>query len=514
MTDQYRISALIELFHEGKYDELFQQLQQLIELSPDEALLWKLLGSTLLAKSQYHLGIVILEKALTLSSEDCELYTNLAFGLNEINRQEEAEQACRKALAIRKDFSHAYNNLGLALHKQHRFEEAEAAYRQAMEISPNDASVRNNLGSLLRSLGRIEEANNSFSKALKASELPAPYNNQTELNEARFNIAHLELLVGRFKQGWQNYEARLRFKESPLHLATLPQWRGEPNSYKDSLLIYAEQGLGDMVHFARFLPELKQRFSRVACIVYKELHKIFELSFPDIEFIPIAKPIRHAEELQKIEAGFHWGCPFMSLPLALGIDDEKKIPNKIPYLKVLAEWAPWANFLEDETKPKIGIVWESSLRNATGLQRSISLEYLVPLLILENYTWVSLQYPSKPEAIASWGDAFEMHNMMDRVKDFSDTAKLISMLDLIITVDTSVAHIAGALGKPVWLLNRFDGDWRWLKGRQTSPWYPSMRIFTQTVYGDWPRLIEEIAANLTEYFPKKPQKKWGLYKLR
>jgi hypothetical protein len=271
----------------------------------------------------------------------------------------------------------------------------------------------------------------------------------------------------------------------------LPLWKGQTETWADGLLVFAEQGLGDVIQMARYLPLVAQRFARLSVVMSQSpLIRLFRESFsPDIEFL---------NAIPKDQSAWQWQCPTLSLPRAFGTTVDN-VPAEIPYLRARAEWAELWRSRFDRLPAghlKVGLAWAGDGKHKSDAKRSLDLHRLAPLLRQENVAWVSLQKGGVAGGVAATPDALPIADWMSDAHDMADTAGLISLLDLVITVDTSIVHLACALGKPVWMFNRFEGEWRWIRGRNDSPWYPGLRIFTQDSAGDWVGVIRAVGNEL------------------
>jgi len=419
-------------------------------------------------------------------------------------RHTEAGQLISAALALNPANAPAHNNLANALFAQDRLEEAIAGYRRALELDPGYADARTNLAARLSNLagrlsdlGRPDEAVAHCKEALALRpELAEAHNNLGNAHQARGDIDAAEasyrralelkpdfaaakvnlglsrLLRGDYAAGLPLFESRfVAFGRVPFDAAQ--RWSGEKVRRK-SLLLWSEQGLGDSIMMIRYLPLLKERgFERV--IIYTH---------------PALVRLLGGVSSREPAPAFDLHCPMMSLPLVFGSRLET-IPAKVPYLKIEA-----SKKLKDLPSRKVGISWAGTKENRKNALRSLRLAQLAPLFDVPGVSFVSLQKGDGAEELA--GAPWKITNRMDECADLADTAALIGELDLVITVDTAIAHLAGALGKPVWMLNRFESEWRWLRGREDSPWYPTLRLFNQPKLGDWATPIARIAAALKE----------------
>lgn len=380
------------------------------------------------------------------------------------------------SLAINPMAGAAQSNLGNLLLAQGRFEEAAARYRRALELRPELSTAANTLGTALRAMGRIDEAIDWYHRCL---ELTPNY------PEAHNNLGMALLEKGDWTRGWEECEWRwmsAEFGEAPRDFRR-PQWRGEAAAGR-TLLIHAEQGFGDTLQFCRYAPMAAARGLRVILEAPKPLARLLG-SLAGVDRI-----VTTGEALPP----FDLHCPMMSLPLAFGTT-LATVPGGTPYLSPdRADVAAWSRRLDALARPgpRVGLVWAGNPRKrnlaveALDRRRSISPDRLSPLFEVPGLHFFSLQKdgPAPPPHLP-------LIDVMTEIRDFADTAALVANLDLIISVDTAVAHLGGALGQPVWLLNRYDTCWRWMRNRDDSVWYPLLRQFRQPAPGDWDSAISE-----------------------
>jgi tetratricopeptide (TPR) repeat protein len=390
-------------------------------------------------------------------------HNNLGATLRSLGRPAEAAQAFSTALKLQPVYAEASNNLGTALCELGRFEDSIPCYIAALRANPNYPKGLCNLGSALRDLRRFDESLQCLSQALRLS---------PDFAEAHFNAAQLLLLTGRLGDGWPEFEWRAQLPKAVRRNFVAPAWRGGPTGDR-VVLIHAEEGLGDTIQFCRFVPELTEAGHRVVLEVQPPLRRLLS-ALPGIDAIVAAGEALPPHDLQ---------CPLLSLPLILGCTLET-IPARPPYLGAADDAAArWGQRLAGLPGRRVGLAWAGNRDYAIDRRRSITLDRLAPLASAPGVAFISLQKGDAAREAAPAGLA--LHDWTDELTDMAETAALIASLDLVISVDTAVAHLAGALGKPVWLLNRFDSDWRWLLDREDSPWYPAMRIFRQSRPGDW-----------------------------
>jgi len=339
-------------------------------------------------------------------------------------------------------------NLGATLLPQHRFAEAERAFRAALVLDPDNAAIQHRLGNLLQATGRWDEVEGYYLAALRLD---------PGLLRARIDLAHLYLGQGDFARGWPLFEARRGLGDAHFRAPPLPnEWQGEPLEGR-RLLVWPEQGFGDQIQFARWAPELARRGADVTLVTRPELARLFESL--DV------RVLAEAERLEIAEPDY-W-TPIASLPLRLGASAEALPPG--PYLAPPA--AARARWTGSVAKGAVGLMWQG--RATPNPHRSLPSRDVLAPLAQAGATLVDLD--PAPES------------------DFADTAAIVEQLDLVVTVDTAVAHLAGALGKPCWvLLPWLNSDWRWMQGRSDSPWYGSARLFRQPSHGDWDSVVAQV----------------------
>jgi len=416
-------------------------------------------------------------RALALDPHSPDAYNNLGILMQRTGRAAEAEAALRQALALAPAFAQAHNNLGNILKENDRLADAILAYRQAVELQPLYADAHNNLGTALKETGQFDAAQASYGRALEI----APDNADARLNHAMFL-----LLQGDLRRGWQEYESRWKTTGAKLPPYSQPLWHGAIDPAGKTIFLHSEQGFGDTLQFIRYAKLLAARGATVYAGVPSELKTLIATCPGVARVFDSGDPI----------PSFDYHCPLMSLPLAF--DTElATIPAAVPYLASNPDKAAWwRNRLGPTSGLRVGIVWAGNARrhnpsvHAVDRQRSLHVERYAPLLALPGITFFSLQVGTEAALQAKAHPV--IIDFSTDLLDFSDTAALIGELDLVISVDTAIAHLAGALGKPVWMLNRYNTCWRWLIERDDSPWYPSMRIFRQAQPGDWDEVIYRV----------------------
>jgi tetratricopeptide (TPR) repeat protein len=415
------------------------------------------------------------EKAIALKPVFAEAHTSRGNILQEMRRLEEALASHDQAIALRPDFAEAHNNRSIALTYMMRLEEALASCDKAIALTPNYAEAYNNRGNILQDLKRFEEALVAYEKAVALKpDYGVAYNNR----------AYLLLLMGRLDEGWREHEWRKKKRDGPIAANTYdqPLWLGEENIEGKTIFAWWEQGFGDTIQFCRYAKLLEARGTKVVMSVQSPLLALVKSISPTIEVI------------DHDAAEFDYHCPLMSLPLGFHTSLDS-IPSEPRYLTADAELrVAWEGRLPSKTKPRIGVVWSGSASHGI-YNRSIPLETFMALLH-PGAEWICLQKEINDNDLVMLGQDGRVIFFGDDLRDFSDTAAVIDLLDLVITIDTSTAHLAGALGKPVWILLPYSADWRWLLDRNDSPWYPSVRLFRQREIGNWNHIVEDVKTEL------------------
>jgi Flp pilus assembly protein TadD len=472
----------------GRLPEAEIAYRRALELRPDYADAYNNHGNLFLQTNRLLEAEAAYRRAIELRPDYANAHNNLGNLLLRTNRLPEAEAVYRRALALKPNYANAHANLGVLLSTLRRLPEAEAAYRRALELKPDHIDAHNNLGHVLRETRRLPAAEAAYRRALEL---------KPDFADARWNLGLLLLALGRYAEAWPCYESRYdpSRKEVVTEIPDLPypQWRGEPLLGK-SLVILPEQGFGDEIQFARYVPLLKMLgAARVTLVCPCSLNTLLSTVAGADAVTNVGQPLPTHD---------YWAFA-LSLPLHVGTT-LANIPGTLPYLHappdLLAQWG--------EQLPtrglKVGLVWKGSPALKNDASRSLpGLAALAPLWAVPGITFVSLQKGQGEEEARNAPPGQPLLHLGANIRDFADTAAIVAQLDLVICVDTAIAHLAGALGRPCWVLLPIYGtDWRWLLDRVDSPWYPSvMRLFRQSRLDDWPETICEVAAAL---------KTWGL----
>jgi Tfp pilus assembly protein PilF len=418
------------------------------------------------------------DKALSLKSDHWEAFNNRGNVLQGLGRFDDAIADYSKAISLKPDYVDALSNRGAALKELQQFDEAMVDCNRALSLKPDYVEALNNRGNLLQELRYFDEAMSDYNKAISL---------KPDYAEAHWNKSLQLLKQGEFPLGWELYEWRWKKTSAPLLVRkfTQPLWLGKENLCNKTILLHCEQGLGDTIQFSRYAAEV----SKLGC------RTILEVQEPLFELM---KGIEGADELIVNGAdlpSFDFYCPLMSLPLAMGTTLET-IPSGKPYLRSNDDkLAKWSSRLGQKSKPRVGIVWSGNTKHTNDHNRSIALEKILSA-VPEDYELVSLQKEVRDADRNALEQSEELRHFGAELGDFTDTAALCELMDIVVSVDTSVAHLAGALGKPVNLLLPYNSDFRWLLDRHDSPWYPSMKLFIQGPDMLWEPVFEKVNIDL------------------
>jgi tetratricopeptide (TPR) repeat protein len=457
---------------QGQNAEALKLIKAALRQRPNEVVALANCGAVLNELRRFDETLAVCAKAIALKPDHAEAHNNCGLALKELKRAPEALASFERAITLKPNYVDALNNRGTALHALRRFEEALASYDAAIALRPNYAEALNNRGITRYELKRLGEALTDFDKAIAL---------KPQYAHAHWNRAQLRLLTGDFDRGWAEHEWRLQSNAFLQRDFPQPLWLGNEAIDGKTILLHAEQGLGDTIQFCRYVPLVAERGARVILEVQDPLRRLVSGLAGAAQIISKGDPL----------PAFDCQCPLLSLPLALQTRLET-VPSRMPYLHALPEASnDWAALLGPKSRPRIGIAWSGNPGHRKDQDRSISLHALLPLLTVDA-TFVSLQKDVRPAEVALLDRTGEILDFATSLNDFSDTAALLSRLDLVVTVDTSIAHLAGALGKPVWVLLSYVPDWRWLLDRDDSPWYPTARLFRQDDSRTWDGAITRV----------------------
>lgn len=470
-----------------QFDEAEQCYLQALRFSPAQPETHNNLGALYMDNKRLEQARIAYMRALILRPEYENAHINLAHVFHEMGKPELAEIGARRMLALCPDDADAQNGLGNCLHNLRKLEEAVAAFRHTMVLAPDSSYAYNNLANVLRELNRFDESDVLFQRALKMAE--------NDFDTA-INYSFLLLHRGDFERGWHYHEERLKHEHmhrEPTSTSQAIFWNGDADLRGKTIVLYAEQGMGDTLQFARYVSLVAARGATV----------YLEVQGPLKSLMAGCAGVAGAFGIDESLPPFQYYAPLLSLPYIFKTRLDT-IPAQVPYLYVNpARVRHWRNRLGPKNKLRVGLTWAGDPRikmraaNALDRMRSLHFKQMLPLLDVPGIEFYSLQLG---ELTAHQLNGHpQVINVTSEIRDFEDTAAIVENLDLVITVDTSVCHLVGGLGKPVWMLNRHNTCWRWLHDRTDSPWYPTMRIFQQTEMADWEGVIAEVREALSQW---------------
>lgn len=455
-------------------EEAIVAFRRVLALTPEDPLICQNLGILLRDSGQVDDAITSLEKANVLKPFNAQILNELGLAFHDARAFDKAIAAFCQAIGLMSDYPAALSNLGNALLETDRLEEAIGRYEQAIALDPQFHEAWYNLGTCYHQT--MADPGRAIPLYRKAISL------KPDMVEAHWNLSHALLLKGHFEEGFEEYLWRWRRKSAVNPAIPKPEWHcGMPPD--QTLLVHTEQGMGDAIQFVRYLPIVKERVGRIFLACEASLIALFQsLSGIDAIF--------EKKNLSSLSQAIDCHVPLLNLPSILATT-ETTIPASVPYLQPdrqrLAKHAPL--FAEARSLFKVGLVWQGNPKHKNDANRSCRLADFAPLFRLPGLAFFSLQ---KDPTLGS-DPPFPGIDLAKHMENFADTAAFVSHLDLVISVDTAVAHLAGALGKPIWVLLPFVPDWRWMLDREDSPWYPTMRLFRQKQRRDWRPVIQEVA---------------------
>jgi tetratricopeptide (TPR) repeat protein len=505
----------VALREQGKLDEAIAWHQRAVQLQPSDAVAYNGLGVALAEQGRRDEAISCYQRALAWKPDDAVACNNLGAAYRDQGQLDEAIACFRRAVESKPDFADGYASLGLALQEQGKLDEAVACCRRALELCPGHADAWNHLGLALQEQGKLGEAIACFDRAVEAKPRHA---------NAHWNRSLVQLLQGDFQRGWSEYEWRWQMRRSPPRPFSQPLWEGGPLQGR-TILLHAEQGLGDTIQFIRYAELVKQQGGTVVVESQRPLVSLLASCRGADRLIARGDPL----------PSFDVHCPLLSLPRVFSTSLET-IPRGGPYLfadpGLVESWreklrecdresgatllSPHRGEFESAPSPtflspcgrgaggggevfRVGIVWKGDSSYLRDRVRSIPLAEFAPLAEVPGIRLVSLQKgPGSEQLAAVKFPVTELTSFDEQSGAFMDTAAILMNLDLLVSADTATAHLAGALGVPVWIALAFVPDWRWLLDRDDSPWYPTVRLFRQTAPGDWAGVFQRMKAALAD----------------
>lgn len=410
----------------------------------------------------------------------------LGIVLHDLRKYDQAVSAYERALTLQPSFPVALNNMGNSLRYLGRIDEADAAFQKALDLSPKYFNAFRNRGTLHAWTGRIDLAFKYYHEAMLLNP------NDAELHR---NLGVIHLLQGNFEKGWEEYDYRWKCVEAVQYPYKQPKWTGQPLAGK-AILLYSEQGLGDTIHFVRFAKTLKELGARTILHIQPALLALLQEGQGIDLLIPNTFPI---------DQPFDYHCSLLDVAKVLKIDTTN-IPSEVPYLKaserLIQYWRNTLNNALPSARMRIGVVWQGNRDHQADMFRSVPLSELKPLAEMDGVQLISLQQGYGTEQLKNWQSERIIYCLPESVDKssgaFMDTAAILHHLDWVVTSDTSMAHLAGALARPTCVMLGYTPDWRWLEKRSDSPWYPTCRLFRQPHIGDWRSVVEQIKKFLSE----------------
>lgn len=499
---------------QGKKAEAELVYREMSERSPTSTEVRLKLAGVLRAQEKKKEAEAVYREVVRLQPNHVDALNFLGILLEDTGKPKEAEEVYRQALKVQPDVAEIHSNLGVALAAQDRLPEAEAAYREALRRRPKSAAAHNNLGNTLRMLGNIEEAEEHLLEAIRLkSDYAEAFNNlgvvhvqaarttealknydealrlKPDYAEAHLNRSLAWLLQGDFERGWEEYEWRWRGRQLKARFTQYPLWKGETLTGK-TILLHAEQGLGDAIQFVRYASILKERGARVVVECPESLVDLFRS----------CDGVDHVVQRGHTAPVVDFQIPFINVPGVLKTT-MATIPSRVPYLHPdSSRVARWARELAGLGRIRVGIVWQGNPQHKGDRFRSVPLAMFAPLAAVPDVILCSIQKNHGREQLEKV--SFRLEDFGEEVKSLADTAALMANLDLIISVDTAVVHLAGALARPVWVALPFAPDWRWLRDIEHSPWYPTLRHFRKRDRGDWSEVFSRLEKALREFHPE------------
>jgi len=478
--DSLRLRGVID-HQRGRHEDALHQLDRALAVNPNNVFALSNRGAVLHELKRFDEALISYDRALALRPDYADALCSRAVTLYELKRFDDALASCERALTIRPDYADALSNRGLVLKELTRFGEALASLDHALAVRPDFVQALVNRANVLREVKRFDEALVSYARAAAV---------QPNCAEAHFDQALCRMLTGDLDRGWEDYEWRWEVGRARREKRSFgrPKWDGSTELAGRTILLHAEQGFGDTIQFCRYIPLVAQRGARVILEVQLPLHELMRSLSGAKQIVSRGEPL----------PDFDAHCPLLSLPRAFSTRLET-IPSAVPYLHASAQAvADWNERLGCRRSPRIGLAWSGRPSHPNDRNRSLALGALLPLFD-GNATFVSLQNDVRAGDRAILRGRTDLLHFGEQLTDFAGTAALVSNLDLVITVDTSVAHLAGALGKPLWILLPYIPDWRWLLDRDDSPWYPTARLFRQNETRQWDGVIANVHGALRDF---------------
>jgi tetratricopeptide (TPR) repeat protein len=479
MSAEFHFHLGVALGNCGERERAIAAYERAIELDASMPEPHANLGVAYRAAGKFQLALAAYGRALELNAECAEVHCNLGVALAECDRMSEAIACYQRALAINPAFANAHFNLANALRKDDQHERAIEIFRRAIELNPGFVQAYSNMAMSFNDLGKHDLALQAYDRAVEL---------KPEWGEARWNRSLTHLVFGNFERGWAEFDCRNRIDPPSSREFPGQRWNGEDLAGKTIVFNY-EMGLGDSLNFVRYVPLVASRAGRVILECQEPLRELFE----SVAGVDEVITLRKGEAYLRYDVH----CSLMRLP-ELFHSDAATMPRTVPYLCPRRERVEkWRKRMGARSgKVRVGLVWAGSPEHQNDRQRSIRLDSFAPLAIAPGVEFFSLQRGAAAEQAASPPRGMKLIDYAGDFENMADTAAVVEQLDLVISVDTSVAHLAGALGKAVWVLLAYVPDWRWMLDRGDTPWYPTIRLFRQARIGEWDSVMRDVAESL------------------
>lgn len=510
----YYFNLALSCFEKGNYDSAIENYKKALEFNSDLHQIYFNLANAYFSTNQHNLAIENYKKATELNPDLYQAFHYLGLNYAKKYQYNSAIECFKKVIDLKQDYFEAYNHLGISYHKQKQYEKAIEAYEKAIELKPDYSEAYKNIGGSYTNINcnkaieylkksiclnpNDKEAYNNLAIAYYYNReiglAIENYNKSLEIDPNFFegygNLSAALLIKGEFEKGWEFYEYRFfkeSFKRYKLPKLSQPKWNGE-NIKDKTIYVYKEQGFGDTIMFSRYISLLQNTAKKVIFRPQPELKELFEKNYPEIQIID--------NSILDKDIQFDVHIPLLSLPHMFKTD-LNNIPSSGGYLKADTDKInSYKNTYLDNNYFKVGIYWYADPRYV--LNKSTDLSYFYKLGQLPNVKLYSLQKGSGIEQLHNKTQDIDITDLGSGFNNYSDTAAAIANLDLVITVDTSVAHLAGAMGKPVWILLHTENEWRWMLNRNDSPWYKSAKLFRQRAKNNWNDVFESVYSELEQ----------------
>ena len=467
-----------------RFDEALANFDKAISIKSDYLEAISNRGATLIELKRFDEALTSFDKANSIKPNDIDIISNRGIIFNQLGQFNEALASFDKVINIKPDYPNAHSNKGITLSKLKRFDEALASFDKAISIKPDHLDALTNRGFTLTKLKRFDEAFTDYHKTISINANYAYAHN---------NLAFLNLLKGNYTVGWKQNEWRWKVNNAERKFKQ-PLWLGEQSLDNKTILLYAEQGLGDTIQFSRYVPLVSELGAKIILEIPRALVNLFKNIEGVTQIVPKGQSLPF----------FDYQCPLLSLPLAFKTElNNIPPPTNLNFKKDNDKILQWQNRLGKKSNPLIGLVWSSISNYQNDYLRSMTLEELLKGLPQKGFDYICLQKEIKEIDQKTLNNNPQIKFFGKHINDFSDDAHLLECVDLVISTCTSIPHLSSSLGKETWWLLSYVPDWRWLLDRNDSPWYPTAKLYRQEKIGDWTNVLQQIKFNLEKKFEVK-----------